>query len=257
MHSTGREAVLEFSIGTSLRVPQPDHAQARTHSDASSDFGAKLGLQNDADSTPNPEAAAFGERATQPLLNQSVSAVRVANEQAGMGASALIELYELGLRAGHHLSHVSHAFMADALQCSSIMSVGEDAAICPESAAETLTHAAMQASVAMGFVGLDATQLSASSLDNEASPIVREWAGYLGSQWPERRWQLLKRPDGLELLVRDYHLTHEEQENLVAALHARIPSSTQPPERIWLNGQVVWQAETAINHAMTGGHYGR
>lgn len=258
MHSTGKEAALGLNIGTSFQIPQSEHAQSRTRIESASDFGAKLGLQSDASSTLHRESATFGERSTQQLVNQSTRTVQVANEQVGMKASALIELYALGLRAGHHLSHVSHAFMADTLQTASMMSVEDSVSIPAGCAPQALAVAALHDAVTtIESMSLTATQSSASSLDIDSSPIVREWAGYLGSQWPERRWQLMKRPDGLELLVRDYHLTHEEQVDLVADLRAHIPSSAQPLERIWLNGQVVWQAESALNQAMTGGHYGR
>ncbi|MEK6788414.1 MAG: hypothetical protein AABY68_05640 [Pseudomonadota bacterium] len=247
---------MEFNIEASLRVPQPNHAQARTHSGDGSDFGAKIGLQNDAVSTSSRETVAFSEHSTQSLLSQSASVVTVVSEQADMGESALIALYELGLRAGHHLSHVSHYFMADTVQSSLITSVGNGATTCSEREPEALTLSAMQASTAFGTLSLSATPLSASCPDTEASSILREWAGYLGSQWPERRWQLLKRPDGVELLVRDYHLSHEEQADLAAELRARIPSSSQQPERIWLNGQVIWQTESVMTHSRTGGRHG-
>jgi len=197
------------------------------------------------------------------LQRPAITAVQVTNErqplashvQSGTGSSSLIELYALGLRAGQHLSRVSHTFMAGTLQLGSMMSSKDDIAIitCLVPEAEAI----MSYSTPMASATAGSSQSSSPTLDLETSSIVREWASYLGSQWPERRWQLIKRPDGLELLVRDYHLSRDEQEALVAELLARIPSSSQPPERIWLNGQMVWQAEPAPHHAMKGGRHGR
>ncbi len=248
---------MEFKVGVSFLTPQAEQSQARQHTKSVSDFGAKLGLQSDSSAVPNRETAAFEERSLQLSTNQSSKAVQLASEQSGVGASTLTELYALGLRAGHHLSHVPHAFMADTLSTGSMISIEDEAGAILGSMPRALADAAIPLSVAVQSASIGTSQSSLLSLEGEAPSSMRELMGYLSSQWPERRWQLMKRPDGLELLVRDYHLSHEEQEQLVAELRARSSASTQPLDRIWLNGQVVWQAQAALNHAMTGGHYGR
>lgn len=225
MHSTGKEAVLEFKVEPPVQVPQPAQAKVRSPMNGVSDFAAKIGLH-------------------------------AGNEQAGVDSSARIELYALSLRAGHHLSQVSHVFLADTIQPSLTPRIEDGTTFMADGSPETPALAAMSGLVAVAAVSLCATPSYALSSDMEASQTLREWARYLGSQWPERRWQLLTRPDGVELLVRDYHLSHEEQIDLVAELRARVPSSSPPPERIWLNGQVIWHAESVMSHSMTGGQHG-
>lgn len=259
MHSIAKEAALGFKVGISLWVPQPEQSHARSPLASDSDFGAKLGLQNDSSSTPHHEATGLGERTAVLPANLSNKAVQSINEQAGISSSELIELYALGLRAGHHLSRVPHAFIANTLQTDSSASLEQSVIGNKSGSPSALSSTALHYSAVVESVNLNRTQFSVSSSDSEASPVVREWASYLSSQWPERRWLLMKRPDGLELLVRDYHLSHEEQVLLVDELRARIPSSTQPPDRIWLNGRVIWQSDTFPNQdqGITGGHYGR
>lgn len=267
---------MDVKAAPSFRPQVPEQTSMRSYADNGSDFSAKLGLRRDPDVTLHQEVQASREEVMHQALqttqtvdrqmaSQRLTVVAAANEQVvrsqGMQGEvrpdALMELYALSLRAGHHLSHVPHAFLADIQALQAVgMGGGVTASDAINVPSNTLAQMVGPALVSDGM-SPTAEQGRALGHDLEPSLVAREWARYLGTKWPERRWQLLTRSDGLELLVRDYHLTHEEQDALLTDLLAHMPSSSQAPERIWLNGQLAWQSESSLHHSVTGGHHGR
>lgn len=258
-------------VGVSLWVPQPEHSALRTRTDSASDFGSKLGLSRDKGASSGQTAAspagtqgqgaglaaatAHPSHASEALQQELLR--RDSHLQGETGGAGVLELYALGLRAGHHLSHVPQAFLASMTSMLPTSPLDAMTGHHPHVRDEDASVVGASRQPAQGSGLVPEPWSLASTEDVAAEPLTRDWAGYLASRWPERRWQVLARPDGLELLVRDYHLTGEEQDALVADLLSRMPASSQPPGRIWLNGRVVWQAESPSTSRVTGGHHGR
>jgi len=221
---------MECSPGVSFQLPPPVPGSARPVRSGGADFAAKLGLQSDA----------------RPLLILKASADQ----------SAQMALYGLCLHAGRHLSQVPHVFQSDTVQVCSTRHVGAESISFADMSVHALVPPVMHPAESVGALSRSTASSGLMIPETESSAVVRERAEYLGSQWPARRWQLLKRPDGLVLLIRDYHLSCEEQADLVAALSARMPVSSLPPERIWLNGWLIWQAESVSTNFYSGGQHG-
>ena len=77
--------------------------------------------------------------------------------------------------------------------------------------------------------------------------LTEQLSLYLAQKWPERSSLLLPRGNGIELLIRDYHLTPDEQESLVAELLVRMRAQAAQPQQIWINGQCVWQLNPSLS----------
>ena len=92
------------------------------------------------------------------------------------------------------------------------------------------------------------SQIQPTGLELENQDAVNPpLLSYLTSRWPQRHFQFLPRGKGLELLVRDYHLTSQERNELIGELARRASSMPERPQQIWLNGQSVWQASSFLN----------
>lgn len=269
-----------FNVAASLWVATSEHPNMRLQPETSSDFGSKLGLQSSTNQETQQQVESRAENAardahsldaqqlTHQITTQQAAKTALARDLAlrsyglqGGGVNgdavspALVESYPLGLQAGHHLSYVAHTFADSALdsamtdtQASSVLA---DAASAPHLEAPALvSNSAQHAEVRQANSPLLLAQSQGG--ESDAAPLSNEVAGYLSSRWPDHRWQLLAHQDGLELLIRDYHLSGDEQKELAADLLTRLSQSTQSPERIRINGQVVWQASPPASGIAAG-----
>jgi len=221
---------LAFNTGVSFQLPQPVPATARAARCHGADFAAKLGVRSDG----------------RPMVVH----------KAGAEPSARMALYAWGLHAGQHLSQVPHAFQAYTAKASATPPEENQVAsltVVRPGTPVTLTKSPV-ATIAVAHQRAEPS--GALYRDAEPSPVLHEKAECPGGTWRARRWQLLKRPDGLSLLVRDYHLSCAEQADLAAALSARLPACWPSLECIWLNGRIIWQAEAVPTQLIAGGPHG-
>lgn len=274
-----------FNVAASLWVATSEHPNMRLQPETSSDFGSKLGLQSSTNQETQQQVESRAENAARDAhsLDAQQLAHQITAQQATRAALArdlalrsyglqsggaqgsgvngdalpptLVESYPLGLQAGHHLSYVAHTFADSVLdgavtdtQASSVLA---DATSVPHLEAPALiSNSAPHAEARLANNPLLVAQSQGG--EAEAAPLSHEVAGYLSSRWPDHRWQLLAHQDGLELLIRDYHLSGDEQKELAADLLTRLAQSTQSPERIRINGQVVWQASPPASGIAAG-----
>ncbi|WP_220815865.1 hypothetical protein [Pseudomonas paralcaligenes] len=216
---------MELKLGASLWLALPDAKpmapQLEQGKDLAGDFGKKLGLPV-AQVTP-PEVEAPKIPRPQPLD----------------------ELYVWGGLAGHHLSYMPGSF-----------GVG---AVSPATPSQAQASSVAQEAVALR--GTDPLLRSTSGSPETAAPLSLprgpqsamdpmkplpeqgHLAAFLTQRWPERRLLLLPRDDGTEVIIRDFHLSEEEQNTLARDLQQFLHNTGEPLGQIWANGRLVWRRE--------------
>lgn len=254
---------MEFKVGASLWAkPALDNKLALAHTDVAADFREKLGLPS-GDSKSRAELGKQDgkDRSAYDAPRKEVSDVQETSElSASLHMAALIrqpqvihlpgtvELYPLGLQAGHHLSQVPRAFLEtlegvlptlDAKTSDKPAPVAENTVLHLQGQSQKNEHHAIAAT-------MTAQQKVFSVPGIEVAPN-QQILTYLSGKHPNRNYLVLPRGSGIELFIRDYHLAPAEQEALVADLLLHMQSMSERPEHIWVNGQCVWQAEPLLN----------
>ena len=249
---------MDFKVAVSLwSLPQNQATPAPEQAPGNNDFRNRLGLDRQQDA-PHEQP---GER--QPSANDNAPREgSAAHEQIAAQQSALsgldqqrnraqrpqhdpgLELYDLGLRAGSHLSHVPSALRASAE--AAYKANGTLLTALPDDTTERLPQAPAPALMAeateSSAVALPATT-SATDGSEALTTLDERMNAWTARQWPERNCLLLPRGNGLELLIRDHHLDADEQQALLTELLRHLPGSGVDAQRIWINGQPVWQRE--------------
>ncbi|MFD2642011.1 hypothetical protein [Pseudomonas japonica] len=249
---------MDFKVAVSLwNLPRNQTTPTPEPAMGSNDFSNRLGLDRQQDA-PHEQP---GER--QPSANDNVpredSAAhdRLAAQQSSLPPrdprrnhgqrpqhNPGLELYELGLRAGSHLSHVPSALRASAE--AAYKAHGTVFAALPTNQAEPRPQAPAPVAPAdvaeSSVVSLPVATNTAEGSDALAA-LDEQMNAWTARQWPERNCLLLPRGNGMELLIRDHHLDADEQRTLLAELLRRLPGSGVDAQRIWINGQPVWQRE--------------
>ena len=86
-----------------------------------------------------------------------------------------------------------------------------------------------------------------SNTEGGEAIVAEQLSLYLAQKWPQRSSLVLPRGNGIELLIRDYHLSADEQESLVDELLVRMHAQPAQPEQIWINGRSVWQRPSSLS----------
>lgn len=255
-----------LNVGVSLWVDPAPGPRGTASGAPEQDFARQVGLH---DSPARPQAGrqqglpvqlVAGHREVLATLGiTQLSQVLRSESQVFYQAPAaqVLELYALGAQAGHHLSYVPQVFLWDWQEPSSVQIRGQGIGLVPESGAlegqsQTPTTA-FAGSTAGGPADAEAWPSDAA---DEQIPVIRQLIGYLSTRWQDRRCQLLPREQGVELLIRDYHLSAEERASLIDDLSRQLAQISERPLRIWLNGEPVWQA-APVGHSSQGDSHGR
>lgn len=253
---------MDFRVEVSLWNMHGAHnGQAAAQLNVASDFSDKLGLntqtqaqEQDQDQEPSKQAddgetwSADAPQSESALLpNKLPSAVAYHTQAALLQQRQLaqlpgvVELYPLGMQAGQHLSHMPYGFLQTAEQAAQrYAAMAEGQVALADTHAPEPQQVAAQAEISAAVVANSPSQLPAHAEGGEAV-LTEQLSLYLAQKWPERSSVLLPRGNGIELLIRDYHLTPDEQESLVAELLVRMRAQAEQPQQIWINGQCVWQ----------------
>lgn len=171
------------------------------------------------------------------------------------GQPSFVALYDLTQVAGHHLSYVAAVFQADAAISGTGHAIAESGADDVKDGLPSLTCAVESFPLVMGPKPLHALPEKSFHRHVDLPAIRHDRARHPGSQWPERRWQLLRHADGAALFVRDYYLSKDEQTHLINLMRKDMVASTQALETIWLNGRAVWSAMPGISDGLTRGQH--
>jgi hypothetical protein len=253
---------MDFRVEVSLWNMYGSHnGQAPAQLNVASDFSDKLGLKTQSQTQeqhhqeqpqeagkqadehePRAADAPLAEAALVPsVATVNVAQAMLIQQHQLAQLPGVAELYPLGMQAGQHLSHLPYGFLQSAEQTDQLYD-----AMAAQQNAPTVTHdPVFQQTAAQAESRADAfarnTSLLARNTDVGETSSVEQLNRYLAQRWPQRSSLLLPRGNGVELLIRDYHLTPEEQDSLVTDLLLRMRSQNTPPQQIWINGQSVWQ----------------
>ena len=233
---------MEFKLGASLWGASADAKAMAPQQEPTADFGKKLGLAARQE-TPSGDSQPLPERdlAKGDQLDWQASLLQLAQRQDAR-SPAQVELYGWGSLAGHHLSHLRGSFEADGIPkvaplAAQVSTLEQAAAPLPELGQRP-------------HVGGTPLVVAALSLPGEVQPTEvagaldqGQLAAFFTQRWPERRLLLLPRDNGTEVIIRDFHLSEEEQHRLAQDLQHLLQGNGEPLERIWVNGQQVWQRE--------------
>lgn len=255
-----------LNIGVSLWV-EPAVGQRGTASGASEqDFARQVGLQappsrpqaESQQALPAPLSAGPHQALATPGATQ-LSQLLSSNSQVLHQAPAaqVLELYALGALAGHHLSYVPQVFLWAGQESSSVQIRAQDIAVVPAPAGlEGQPQKPITAFAGSSVGGAVDAETKPRDFADEQVPVIRQLLGYLSTRWQDRHCQLLPREQGVELLIRDYHLSAEERSSLINELSRQLARISERPLRIWLNGEPVWQA-APVGHSSQGDAHGR
>lgn len=164
----------------------------------------------------------------------------------------IVALYDLGQLAGHHLSYAPSGLDTGNEQFSlteltpdkPLLRSGKTMPTADTSVAlhHQETGAWMSSAVSDGEYSTPLEQARNSASTTLSELMVR--------RWPERSLMILPRESGLEIVLRDYHLTREESDQLARDLQSYFGGSDEPLEQIWVNGHCLWQRRpTQANQA--------
>ncbi|MHA6194743.1 hypothetical protein ACX3YG_10275 [Pseudomonas wadenswilerensis] len=243
---------MDFKVAVSLwNLPQNQAMPASEPTGGSSDFRSRLGLDRQQDAPheqpagqqpPHEHGAGQDQLPGQPPARQVLDQQR--NHAQRPQHNPGLELYDLGLRAGSHLSHVPGALRASAEAAykangtlASVLQSDEPGQPPPTPVPSVTAKAAESSVVALPVV------TSTTDGSDALAALDQQMTAWTARQWPERNCVLLPRGNGVELLIRDHHLDADEQHALLAELLRRLPGSGVDAQRIWINGQPVWQRE--------------
>jgi hypothetical protein len=166
----------------------------------------------------------------------------------GHGEADLVELYELGALAGHHLSQMPEQFASQTRAAVTPGLLTTNAAV---KAPGSAVPSEQPTTVTYAVEGHQPVELHSEQRPHEvpaSSSATRRLEMYLTNQWPERRMQVIAHgADEAELVIRDYHLDADEQEALVADLRRHLAARPNAFTQIRLNGQSIWNHPLAAN----------
>jgi hypothetical protein len=258
---------MDFKVGVSLwgQASQDDRQHQPMDTGGGANFRDKLALDKEPQPSPKdierpsisqPLSSVFqlrtatysvGIEAYQRLDAQASPIARTDSVHAH-GDTQTVELYALGSLAGHHLSQLPDVFIQAA---SAINTSGPRVLTASAVVVETPAKAAAPLTAVSDAASLLPTVTSRPQQAREipgVSDPAQQLESYLATQWPDRRYQVVRRgQDEVELLVRDYHLDSKEQDALVADLCRHMSSMPKQPVQIWLNGRSVWQKSNKSN----------
>lgn len=168
----------------------------------------------------------------------------------GRDSNTMAELYPLGLMAGAHLSYLGDSLVQSVGQLrysehqSSGSSAGPGNSARQQHEAVVVTRREQLFQVATPSYRAEQSAGLASSTTQAAGVSAR-----LAKIWPERHLLLLPKDRGIELVIRDYHLTKEDVNLLVKELQ----DSGSTAEQLWVNGKRVWQrANPSFGQGVSG-----
>lgn len=242
---------MEFKLGASLWAGNTglDSRSQLQGQEPAGDFEKKLGLANGAQEQPGDSREPAHE---DPSTEFGSTAKWLASERLqGIGRTvdkvALAELYPLGAMAGHHMSHLPESFLDQ--QGKAFAAVQECAAEQGDRAPTAHLPLVDDGQVSAGKAS--PVPVAYQRVEAEAAPAAKleqgELATFLATRWPERRCLVLPREAGSEILIRDFHLSQEEQQTLAADLLRLLRDGDRPLQQIWVNGRSLWQRD-----ALTG-----
>ncbi|MEO4049393.1 hypothetical protein AAFN46_20220 [Pseudomonas sp. CAU 1711] len=234
---------MEFKLGASLWGAAADAKPMATRQEPTEDFGRRLGLAARQEASAQEHQPSSEQRSAHEDQGEWQATLLQLARREGAHSPAQAELYGWGSLAGQHLSHLPGSFEA----------FGMSAAASPMAQARTPSQGvAAPSQSGQGPRAYGSAQSSAASLPLPGSPrsatesvaLERgQLAAFLTQRWPERRLLLLPRDDGTEVIIRDFHLSEVEQRGLARDLQHLLQGSDEPLQRIWVNGQLVWQRE--------------
>lgn len=242
---------LEASLWQSPAAPRPEAGEA----DSGRDFKQKLDVSAlGADKRNDPEPAAPEEAPSPEMIAEMAfrslaESTRRRTSVQAVRREGIEELYTLGLQAKGHLSYQAGLFGPE---------VAALAAALPKSEAgertgkgQGGTEAPLQAF--SGTAGARSPVSGQSFADRESVLRVaapegqRALSARLAEVWPDRRFQLVEREQGVDLMVRDYHLSAEDEDALADELVRYMKSRPQQTGSLWLNGRLVWSSEYSMD----------
>jgi hypothetical protein len=232
---------MEFKLGASLWAKTADSQPMAPQQERTEDFGKKLGLPLQQQQLPN-------ERQPQQQWADGNDQERLAAQlqlaqRKGERAAPQVELYGWGSLAGHHLSYLPGMLQSGSLMPAAAQITQQQWG---QAAADIAAHAGADAvlpGVATPTAALVALSTRSTPAAEQAAPEQAPLAAFLAQRWPERRLLILPRESGTEVIVRDFHLSADEQQTLTHDLRQFMRSSGEQLEQIWVNGQRVWQRE--------------
>lgn len=254
---------MDFRVEVSLWNRQGNNSgQPAGQPNVAANFGDKLGLKSQTLAQEQPrDTAAQGAQQDSPRADAPLAeAVLLPSETVADKAQAallqqrqlaqlsgVVELYPLGMRTGQHLSHLPYGFLQSAEQAAqgynAMAEVQRAPVVMPAPAAQQ-TATQVQAS-ADAFASNSSHQVS--DTEGGEAVLAEQLSLYLAQKWPQRSSLVLPRGNGIELLIRDYHLTADEQESLVDELLVRMHAQPTQPEQIWINGRSAWQRPSSLS----------
>lgn len=241
---------MDFKVDVSLWRQPAGPLQQNNEQPSERDFKDAIGLAShsvDDVFAVNPQhvsADLEGKQATVSTTQKLVQDYEAASSQVTEHRQNLVELYALGLYAGAHLSHLPSAFQA--ADVSPIETHKRPGTVIAERWLPASQEAG-QAAAARAAASAALVEMPLQHAPERVEPAARsaqyqQASSYLARHWSERSVQLLRRGENeMELVVRDYHLSASEQADLTQQFVHELESLPHKTERIWMNGQVVWQ----------------
>jgi hypothetical protein len=254
---------MDFRVEVSLWNRQGNNSgQQAAQPNVAANFSDKLGLKSQSQAQEQPSDTAGkgaqqdSARADAPLAEAALLPSETGADQAQSALlqqrqlaqlPGVVELYPLGMRAGQHLSHLPYGFLQSAEQAAQLYG-----SMAVDQTAPAVTHApAPQQTAEQAQISADAFARSSShqvsNTEGGEAVSAEQLSLYLAQKWPQRSSLVLPRGNGIELLIRDYHLAADEQESLVAELLVRMHAQPAQPEQIWINGRCVWQRSSSLS----------
>lgn len=254
---------MDFRVEVSLWNRQGNNnGQPTAQPNVTANFSDKLGLksqtqaQEQSSDTAGQGPLQCSSRADATLAEAALLASETGADQAQVEVRqqrqlaqlpGVVELYPLGMRAGQHLSHLPYGFLQSAEQTAqgyNAMAEAQRAPLVMSAPAAQQTATQVQAS-ADAFASNSSHQVS--NADGGEAVVAEQLSLHLAQKWPQRSSMVLPRGQGIELLIRDYHLTADEQQSLVDELLLRMHAQPKQPEQIWINGRTVWQRPSSLS----------
>jgi hypothetical protein len=235
---------MEFKLGASLWGASADAKPMAPQQEPAEDFGRKLGLATRQETQPHDRQPLPEQGSVHSDQAEWQAALLQLEQRKAPRSAPQVELYGWGSLAGHHLSHMPGAFAGDSLPLAMPRLLQAGAGL-------TAGQTALSTEPTPTAMGSVRSQPVASLPTPATSPSVRDASAtesgalqaFLAQRWPERRLLLLPRDNGTEVIIRDFHLSEEEQRTLARDLQHFLQGTGEPLEQIWVNGRLAWQRE--------------
>ena len=246
---------MNVKIGFSLGLGGERPPVIPTH-DRASDFKSRLGplIQQPA----QLDAEALGGRQGTDIFATNTEAHdrHLLVSDAKNSTQTLAELYELGLRAGGSLSHLTTLFgrfqndvetldVEKALPVSPPVNLNESVLMPVQESRSQFKPQAFGDMVNRLTVEWRKGPVSSDELQRETST-------FFAARLPEKRWQLVSNQESLSLLIRDYFMTEDERSSLLADLLSRLAVLGMEPTNIWVNGHSLVPAGHELEGVRNG-----